>query len=91
MAQTNKQTNKVLLLLTFLLLNGIIVSCDSCKSEKEKLEQEEKALMGKLKKQISSEYWEKKLEPEIKKNKHDNACFLIPRNWLILFHFVYCL
>lgn len=36
------RTNKIILLLTFLLVSGVMTGCASCKSEKEKLETEKK-------------------------------------------------
>jgi Fe2+ transport system protein B len=51
--------NKLSLLLTFLLLNGVITGCNSCKSEKEKLEQEERRLMQKIQQQVKPDHWEK--------------------------------
>ncbi len=68
MAQTSKQINKVLLLLTFLLLNSFIISCD-CKGEKGKLEAEEKVLMEKLKNQLRPEVWAG-FEASVKQQKH---------------------
>ncbi len=72
MAQVNKQINKAVLLLIFLLLNSFIISCD-CKGGKEqgekgKLEAEEKVLIDKLKKQFKPELQEE-AEKVFKKDK----------------------
>ena len=78
MTLTNKHISKVVLFITFLLLNITVASCDSCKPkqkkpqqmEQEKLQQEERLLMGKIKKHYTLDAW-KLEEGVLKKLKGD--------------------